>query len=598
MRRSGNQINPRGSLRSSLNRSGRQRDLSRKESLRDSGRSNDTQSSNLRASLRRSDSQSNLRGSLRDSGRSNDTQSSNLRASLRRSDSQSNLRGSLRSTLNRSGGQRHLSLRGSLQDSMRSSDSEEDLRSSMRRSGNQINPRGSLRDSQKGDNNQVNQRASPRDSNKRSDGQNAFRASLRRSESQSNLRGSVRVFENIEKKNNTRSASRDSIRSSSSDGRVNARSRLRRSLSQNNLRDSGSSSLGGSVRNEDLRRSINLRGSGKRGSRGSGKNDLSVSFSEDFDNDVSNQNQSGGRNSKLSRSMSALDNWNAVREGDEANELRKSDGNISDPQFKIANGNVREIRRSTMERSFPQNYNTILRRSVREGSRDNTNTVRRSTQDSLRCSGIKRISSNNNLRSSGGRSRRPSLSQSMTSQRSSDDSLSGFVVKTGNKRPAKRLGGSFTDQNDSNNLRSSMRSDRPTTSRSIANEERRLSNSNGPQKSGDGLRSSARANGLDRSRIERPDSNSSLRRSSVEQRNINKLRPSMRDNRTGLSQSLIISDARDVKTRRSGTRGNGSNDDSNFGKLVRLASARREQRRSSGEADKNDIKALKRNLIL
>ena len=76
---------------------------------------------------------------------------------------------------------------------------------------------------------------------------------------------------------------------------------------------------------------------------------------------------------------------------------------------------------------------------------------------------------------------------------------------------------------------------------------------------------------------------------------MNKLRSSMRGNRAGLSQSLI-------EIRRSGTGGSGINgtvNGSNFGRLRRQASERRDQRRSSGEADKkNDIEALKRNLIL
>jgi hypothetical protein len=60
----------------------------------------------------------------------------------------------------------------------------------------------------------------------------------------------------------------------------------------------------------------------------------------------------------------------------------------------------------------------------------------------------------------------------------------------------------------------------------------------------------------------------------------------------------MSSDARDVNTdRRSGTRGDGKNSDSNFGDLMKQAAARR-KRRASAETDKNDIEALKRNLIL
>ena len=104
-----------------------------------------------------------------------------------------------------------------------------------------------------------------------------------------------------------------------------------------------------------------------------------------------------------------------------------------------------------------------------------------------------------------------------------------------------------------------------------------------------------RVDGLARSRTERPDSR--LRSSSIEQRNYSNLRSSARGDRA-LSQSMrISSDARDVNTdRRSGTRGDGKNSDSNFGDLMRQASARRKRR--AAETDKNDIEVLKRNLIL
>eukprot|EP00984_Skeletonema_dohrnii_P035691 scaffold35778_cov139-Skeletonema_dohrnii-CCMP3373.AAC.1 len=86
------EIGLRQNLRSSLNRSGSHRDLNMRGSMRNSLRRSDDGQRNLRASIQRSDSESNLRGSLSDS---------------QRSGGQGSLRGSL-SDSQRSGGQGNL----------------------------------------------------------------------------------------------------------------------------------------------------------------------------------------------------------------------------------------------------------------------------------------------------------------------------------------------------------------------------------------------------------------------------------------------------------------------------------------------------------
>eukprot|EP00984_Skeletonema_dohrnii_P021122 scaffold10467_cov98-Skeletonema_dohrnii-CCMP3373.AAC.4 len=414
---------------------------------------------------------------------------------------------------------------------------------------------------------------------------------------------------------------RDSVRRS--DGQDNLRSSIRRSGDED-LRGSGN----------------NLRGSGNRGLRGSGKNELTVSFVEDNDNNV--PEQSRGRNTDLSKSMTALVNWDVATEAGEGEVLRRSGSNImtSVPQSKD-NDNIGALRRSTkkgsrdnfdgLKGSVTKGNDRTLRRSANEQRSDslessreraNSRTGRRGDNKTLRRSGNKHSSEDlnkmrqssvtrtrgNDLRSSGGRGRHGSLSQSMTAlrsrSRSSDKVPSSIITADDNERPASRLRNSFTDQSGRNSLRSSTRSDRPAMSESMtrrptADNERpasRLRNSTTSPRSGNNLRSSMRGDGLARSRTERPDSR--LRSSSIEQRNYSNLRSSARGDRA-LSQSMRMSDARDVNTdRRSGTRGDGKNSDSKFGDLMRQASARRKRRASAETDNKNDIEALKRNLIL
>ncbi len=714
----------RQNLRSSLSRSGGQRDLDVRGSLRDSLRRSDSRG-DLRTSLRRSDSQGNLRGSslsrsggqrdlnvggsLRDSLRRSDSRG-DLRTSLRRSDSQGNLRGS---SLSRSGGQRDLDVRGSLRDSsLRRSDSRGDLRTSLRRSDSQENLRESLRDSIR-----------------RSDGRHNVKSSMRGNDQQENLRRSLRSSQSSDGQENLRGSLSDSqrsggdssligsIRGSFSDRQDGLRSSLQKSYSQSYLRGSGNRGLRGSRNNEKLRGSgSNLRGSGNKGLRGSGRNELSVSFSEtldnknelkvsfskDLDNNVSDQRRN--RNTDLSKSMTALDSLGIANELSEEKEglRRRSDSDITSPTPRLnsSNDDIGTVRRSTRKGSR-ENLNTPGRRgnnsTLRRSSNERLNNLRqsaatRTSGNNLRSSGRRgrngslsqsmtslrsannnvpslhdnerRTSrlrnsststerskrdglrssmraSGNNLRSSGRRGRDSSLSQSMTSLRSSDGNVPSMIMTTDdNDRPTSRLRSSSFEKSDRNSLRSSVRtsgnnlrssgrrgrdsslSQSMTSLRSADNEQSgsnslrssmrgnrqalsitrsssadndrpagRLRNSTGSNN----LRSSARGGGLDRSRSERPDSR--LRNSSIEQRN--NLRSSVRSERTGLSQSMRMSDTRDAKSdRRPGTRGDGKQNDSNFGQLVRQASARRIRRRATGETGSNEIESLKRNLIL
>jgi len=209
----GMEIGLRQNLRSSLNRSGSQRNLNMRGSLRESVRLNDGIQDHLRASMQRSDSQGNLRMSLRESVRRSDGKD-NLRASMQRSDSQGNLRRSLR-------------------ESVRRSDGKDNLRASMQRSDSQGNLRRSLRESVR-----------------LNDGQDNLRASMQRSDSQGNLRRSLR----------------ESLRRS--DGQDNLRASIQRSDNQSNPRSSGIRGLGGSGNIEGLRGSgKSFRGSGNRGLR-------------------------------------------------------------------------------------------------------------------------------------------------------------------------------------------------------------------------------------------------------------------------------------------------------------------------------------------
>ena len=429
----------------------------------------------------------------------------------------------------------------------------QNLRSSLRRSGSQrdMNIRGSLRDSLR-----------------RSDGQGNLRASIQRSDSQGNLRGSMR----------------DSLRRS--DGQDNLRASMRRSDSRGNLRGSGNRGLRRSGNKDDLRGSgNNLRGSGNRGLRGSGKNELTVSFLEsdamaDHDNNVPKQR----KNNDLSKSLTALVNWDTVRDGDEEEGLHRSDGNLSIPQSKASNDNIGKLRRSTkkgsrenlagLTGSVTNGNDSILRRSV--NSADNLTGLRGSgTQgnDTLRRSGNKRSSEDLE------KMRQLAVSPRSDKSRIGRRSLSQSMIAHDRKSP-----------------RSSTRGERPAMSRSvtrslIVDNERpanHLRRSTGTQRSGNNLRSSTKGDGLSRSDNLRPDSR--LRKSSIELRNHNNLRSSARSDRIAMSQSVRVSDA---------SEGN-SSADSNFGNLVRQASARRHERRLSSieHTDKKDIEALKRNLIL
>ena len=618
----------RQSLRSSLSRSGGQRELNMRGSLRDSLRRSNGQR-NLRASMQRSDSQGNLRdslrdlqrgggegnlrGSMRDSLRRSNGQI-NLRASMQRSDSQGNLRDSLRDS-QRSGGEGNLRASMSMRDfSTQKSDSSDldddgtglrqNLRSSLNRSGSQreLNTKGSLRDSLR-----------------RSNGQSNLRASMQRSDSQGNLRGSLRDSQRSGGQSNRR------VTVSRSDGQDAPRASLERRNSRRNLRGSGNRGLSGSGNEDDLRGSSNnVRGSKNRALRGSDRNELAVSFSEDLVNNVSEQKVK--KNTDLSKSMNALVNWDVAQEADERGDLRRSDSNImtSAPQSNASNdiigttrrppkkdsrenlvglkGSITPSNESRLRNSVNGQRNDALespRRGVNTPTGRRGNTLRRSASkrsnedlNNTRPSAVTRTSGND-LRSSGGRGRRSSLSQSMTALRSDDDNA--------NKRPNSGLRSSVTDQSGRNSLRSSTRGHRPALSQSMTRgtsvdndrSGNRLRNSTG---SPNNLRSSTRVNGP-RSRTERPDSR--LRSSSTEQRNYNSLRSSARGDGMSLSKSMIISDVSDVKAdRRSGTRDGKQKSDSNFGNLVRKASERRHNRPASEDGGVNDIEALKRNLIL
>ena len=377
---------------------------------------------------------------------------------------------------------------------------------------------------------------------------------------------------------------RDSLRRS--DGQDNLRASMRRSDSRGNLRGSGNRGLRRSGNKDDLRGSgNNLRGSGNRGLRGSGKNELTVSFLEsdamaDHDNNVPKQR----KNNDLSKSLTALVSWDTVRDGDEEEGLHRSDGNLSIPQSKASNDNIGKLRRSTkkgsrenlagLTGSVTNGNDSILRRSV--NSADNLTGLRGSgTQgnDTLRRSGNKRSSEDLE------KMRQLAVSPRSDKSRIGRRSLSQSMIAHDRKSP-----------------RSSTRGERPAMSRSvtrslIVDNERpanHLRRSTGTQRSGNNLRSSTKGDGLSRSDNLRPDSR--LRKSSIELRNHNNLRSSARSDRIAMSQSVRVSDA---------SEGN-SSADSNFGNLVRQASARRHERRLSSieHTDKKDIEALKRNLIL
>jgi hypothetical protein len=84
--------------------------------------------------------------------------------------------------------------------------------------------------------------------------------------------------------------------------------------------------------------------------RGSGNNELTVSFVEDNDNNVPEQRR--GRKTDLSKSMTALVNLDIATEAGEGEDLRRSGSNIvtSVPQSKD-NDNIGTLRRSTKKGS-------------------------------------------------------------------------------------------------------------------------------------------------------------------------------------------------------------------------------------------------------